>query len=128
MKRGLMLNTRHNAHAMLLAMQHGIHRIYPEHPHFRSLLRGAFLGKKLSAQEGHAQQEAAAVQAAGALADAEQQCAALQQELARRPAQEEMQALRQRVEALRLLVDSREEEADATGERFGAICSYLVCT
>ena len=67
-------------------------------------------------------------EAAGALAAAQQQCAALQQELAGRPAQEEMQALRQRVETLRLLVDSREEEADAAGESFATTCSYLLCT
>ena len=54
------------------------------------------------------------------MAAAQQQCAALQQELSGRPAQEEMAALRQRVEALRLLVDSREEEeADAMGGSSG---------
>lgn len=45
-----------------------------------------------------------------ALAAAREQSAALQQELAGRPAQGEMAALRQRVEALRLLVDPCEEE------------------
>ncbi len=83
--------------------------------------------RRLSAQEGHAQKEAAAAEAAGALAAAQQQCAALQQELAERPAQEEMQALRQRVEALRLMVDSREEEADAAGERSGPTCLCVAC-
>ena len=37
-----------------------------------------------------------------------------------------MQALRQRVEALRLLVDSREEEAEAPGENSGPTRSGAV--
>ena len=61
-------------------------------------------------QECKAQHAAAQAEAAAAQAAAQQQSEALRRELASRPTQAEVAALRERVEALRLLVDSREED------------------
>ena len=61
-------------------------------------------------QECKAQHAAAQAEAAAAQAAAQQQSEALRRELAGRPSQAEVAALRERVEALRLLVDSREED------------------
>ena len=63
-------------------------------------------------QECKAQHAAAQAEAAAAQAAAQQQSEALRRELAGRPTQAEVAALRERVEALRLLVDSREEDGE----------------
>ena len=63
-------------------------------------------------QECKAQHAAAQAEAAAAQAAAQQQSKALRRELAGRPSQAAMAALQERVEALRLLVDSREEDGE----------------
>jgi hypothetical protein len=75
-------------------------------------------------QEGRAQQEAAQCEAATLAAASHARCEALQVELDARPGQAEMHALRERVEALRLLVDSREEDGESTDSMLLALHFY----
>ena len=73
-------------------------------------------------QECKARHETAQAEAAAAQAAAQQQSGALARELAARPSQAEMAALRERVEALRLLVDSREEDSEPEQAEGAAPC------
>ena len=84
-------------------------------------LRSGIKWELVRAQEGRAQQEAAQSEAAAASAAAQAQCEALRAELEARPGQDEIHALRQHVEALRLLVDSREEDGEGNDGLLAAL-------